>query len=233
MSANHREAARRWAGRVLPETNGPASWRRCAYVLRRASLARTLYLSVRYHGRIVISRRTRLRLGPGARIDLSRGSFLFVGFANLNPTPCAVHIGRQARLSVDGTVSINRGCRVSVNDGAHLHIGNRSYINDNSSVVCFESISIGVGCAIAWNTNILDANIHALVVEGEQRPRSQPIAIGDQVWLGTGAIVLPGVTIGSGAVVAAGSVVRSDVPARTVVAGNPARVVRERISWQP
>lgn len=51
--------------------------------------------------------------------------------------------------------------------------------------------------------------------------------VGDNVWIGNRAIVLPGVTIGDGAVVGAGSVVTRDVPARTVVAGNPARVVRE------
>ena len=53
-----------------------------------------------------------------------------------------------------------------------------------------------------------------------------PIRIGSNVWIGGGAIVLPGVTIGEGAVIGAGSVVRSDVPASTLVVGNPARVIR-------
>jgi maltose O-acetyltransferase len=52
------------------------------------------------------------------------------------------------------------------------------------------------------------------------------------VWIGTGAIILPGVTIGDGAVVGAGSVVTSDVKSGTVVAGNPARVIAEDVSWR-
>ena len=51
------------------------------------------------------------------------------------------------------------------------------------------------------------------------------------VWIGTGAVVRPGVTIGDGAVQAAGSVVTSDVPGRVLVAGNPARIIREAVSW--
>jgi len=63
------------------------------------------------------------------------------------------------------------------------------------------------------------------------RPRSGPVTIGDQVWIGTGATVLAGVTIGDGAVIAAGSVVAAAVPGRTLAAGNPARVVRQDVSW--
>ena len=56
--------------------------------------------------------------------------------------------------------------------------------------------------------------------------RALPITVGDHAWIGAGAIILPGVTIGAGAVVAAGSIVTRDVEPRTVVAGNPARFLR-------
>jgi acetyltransferase-like isoleucine patch superfamily enzyme len=121
---------------------------------------------------------------------------------------------------------------VFVHDGGHLEIGTRSFINDCSTVTCFEHIKIGSGCAISWNANILDTNAHELTVEGIPRPRSQGVTIGDHVWIGTGATVLAGVTIGDGAVVAAGSVVTSEVPSKALVAGNPARVIREDASWR-
>jgi acetyltransferase-like isoleucine patch superfamily enzyme len=71
-------------------------------------------------------------------------------------------------------------------------IGALPYINDCSTVTCFEHITIGSGCAISWDVNILDTNIHELLVNGEARSRSQPVTIGDNVWIGTGATVLAG-----------------------------------------
>lgn len=219
-------------GHWLPDSHSPITWRRIIWTVAQASLTRSCYLSVRHRGWCIISRRTRLKIGRGAKLNIPRGSFLFIGFANVNPTPCIIQLGRAAQLSVEGTININRGCRVYVNDGGHLSIGNRSYINDNSTITCFESISIGSSCAVSWNTNVLDANIHEIVAEERPRSRFQPVQIGDRVWVGTGATVLPGVTIGDGAIVAAGSVVTTDVPGATLAAGNPARIVRQNVSWR-
>jgi maltose O-acetyltransferase len=58
-------------------------------------------------------------------------------------------------------------------------------------------------------------------------PESRPVLIGDDVWIGTRALILPGVTIGSGAVVGAGSVVTGDIPERCLAVGNPARVIKK------
>jgi acetyltransferase-like isoleucine patch superfamily enzyme len=196
----------------------------------RISVFRTLYLSVRYGGRIIFLRGTRLQLGRGARIRVAKGARLVVGGSRVIGTPCSLSIRRNARLSIHGDVSINRGTRVLIDQGAHLEIGHQSYINYNSAVTCFEHITIGSNCAISWNTNIFDGNAHELIVAGVPRPRTRPVHIGNNVWVGTGAIVL-GVNIGNGAVVAAGSVVTADVPGEVVVAGNPARIVKQNISW--
>ena len=59
-----------------------------------------------------------------------------------------------------------------------------------------------------------------------------PITIGENVWIGCRALILKGVTIGDGAVVAAGAVVTKDVPANCVVAGNPAKIIKENVVWQ-
>ena len=131
-----------------------------------------------------------------------------------------------------GNAEIFRGTSVLVSDNAHLEMGRKSYINFDSTVICFDHITIGSDCAISWNTNMLDGNAHELVVDEAPHPRTQPVVIGDKVWIGTGATILSGVTIGDGAVVAAGSVVTADVPSRAVVAGNPARVVREKVTWR-
>ena len=217
--------------RLLPDSNERPDLSVVLRVALHVAIVRTLYLRVRYGGWCVVSRGTRLKIGPGSRLLIPDGSFLFLGFAHFTPAPCAVHLGRGATLSVRGTVQIHRGTRVFVHDGARLEIGNRSFVNDCSTVTCFQHITIGSGCAISWNTNILDTNAHELAIGGQPRPRSGPVTIGDQVWIGTGATVLAGVTIGDGAVIAAGSVVAAAVPGQTLVAGNPARVVREDVSW--
>ena len=218
-------APARWAGRRVLQR---------AAVLARVSVCRTIYRSARSGGGMcLVMRGTRIRLGRGAQITVARGSRLVLGSPHFTGRPCSVHLRAGARLTASGSAAIMRGTKILVSTGGHLELGQNSYINFNATVTCFEHISIGADCAIAWNTNILDANIHELIIDGAPRPRSRPISIGDNVWIGTGASVLSGVTIGDGAVVAACSVVTSDVPARSVVAGNPARVVREDVTWCP
>ena len=200
----------------------------------RVSVIRTLYFSARFHGRIIVMRRARIRLARGAKISVAPGSRLTLGLNISHATglPCSLRLYSNARLTVHGNAEIFHGTLVLVSDNAHLEMGHNSYINFNSTVVCYDHIIIGSDCAISWNTNMLDGNAHELVVGEVARARAQPVVIGDKVWIGTGAIILSGVTVGDGAVVAAGSVVTADVPGQTVVAGNPARVVREQVTWR-
>jgi acetyltransferase-like isoleucine patch superfamily enzyme len=173
-----------------------------------------------------------MKLSRGSRLDITKGSLLFMGFVHFTPAACSIHLGRNARMSVEGIAQIHRGTRVFIHDGAHLRMGNRSYINDCSTVTCFDEITMGSHCSISWNTNILDTNVHELTVGGERRARSMAVTIGNHVWIGAGATILAGVVIGDNAVVGAGSVVNSTVPDCALVAGNPARVVRTDVSWQ-
>jgi acetyltransferase-like isoleucine patch superfamily enzyme len=129
------------------------------------------------------------------------------------------HIGRLALRCMTAPVEIG------ATDGGQLTIGDRVFINQGASVVASESITIGDDCRIGDFVAIYDTDHHAL--EAGAEVRRSPVSIGRNVWLARGAVVLPGVTIGDHAVVAAGSVVTSDVPARALAAGNPARVVRE------
>lgn len=115
-----------------------------------------------------------------------------------------------------------------VDYGTQIHIGPGTFVNYGLTALDVVEIRIGANCQLANDIQLLTP-IHPL----DPQPRregweaAEPITIGDNVWIGGGAIVLPGVTIGDDAVVGAGSVVTKDVPARTVVAGNPARVIRE------
>ena len=128
-------------------------------------------------------------------------------------------------------------------------VGDRCYIGANSSVLCRNGVTLGNDVTIAWDVTIYDHDSHSmdwrdravmvqLFYERYGKPdcfdrvdwsnvRSAPIVIQDRVWIGFGATILKGVTIGEGAVVAARSVVTRDVEPYTVVAGNPARTIRK------
>ena len=215
-----------------PDTNNPVSRRLVYRICIQLSIVRSLYLSLRAGGFFLVSRGTKVRLEAGARVRLEPGSIFCVGFANRTGLPASLHLGVGAELVVSGTAQVLRGCRVFVHNGARLTMGSRSYVNDCSTLTCFEEITIGPGCSISWNTNIMDTNVHELVVDGVPSRRSAPVHLGSDVWVGSGATILAGVTVGDGAVIAAASVVTRDVPAGVLVAGNPARVIRTDVTWR-
>lgn len=114
-----------------------------------------------------------------------------------------------------------------VDYGAHITIGARCFANVGLVALDVATITIGDDVQIGPNVQLLTPT-HP--VEAEPRRQkweaAEPIVIGDNVWIGGGAIVLPGVTIGDNTVVGAGAVVSRDLPADVVAVGNPARVVR-------
>ncbi|WP_347344382.1 sugar O-acetyltransferase [Microbacterium sp.] len=115
-----------------------------------------------------------------------------------------------------------------VDYGEHISIGARTFVNYNLTALDVAPITIGEDCLLGPNVQLLTPT-HPI----DPRPRrdkleaARPITIGDNVWLGGGVIVCPGVTIGDNSVVGAGSVVTRDIPANVVAVGNPARVLRE------
>lgn len=106
-----------------------------------------------------------------------------------------------------------------------------SYINSHARIICGDEIAIGDGVAIAWNVEILDDNRHELCIDGTRTDRTAPITIEDNVWVGHGVSIKKGVTIKTGSVVASNSVVVSDIQPKTLVAGVPAEVISEDVSW--
>jgi acetyltransferase-like isoleucine patch superfamily enzyme len=135
----------------------------------------------------------------------------------------------RANLVVHGNFRTCTGSQVVVHPGAKLELGS-GYMNHKSTILCFNSIKIGHGVAIADNVVIRDSDNHSIL--SHSHLKTKPIVIGDHIWIGTNAIILKGVTIGDGAIIAAGAVVTKDVPAKALVAGVPAKVIRENIHWK-
>jgi maltose O-acetyltransferase len=115
-----------------------------------------------------------------------------------------------------------------VDYGEHISIGPRTFINYNLTALDVAAITIGTDCQLGPNVQLLTPT-HPI----EPQPRrdrleaAKPITIGDNVWLGGGVVVCPGVTLGDNSVIGAGAVVTRNIPANVVAVGNPARVIRE------
>ena len=129
-----------------------------------------------------------------------------------------------------------------------INIGNHTYIG-GSTFISRSSIEIGNNVTIAWGCTIYDHDSHSLDYKERRKDitdelndirnrvsfiknknwnvvNTKPIKICDDVWIGMNCIILKGVTIGEGAIIGAGSVVTKDIPAWTVVAGNPAKIIK-------
>jgi acetyltransferase-like isoleucine patch superfamily enzyme len=146
---------------------------------------------------------------------------------------------QNCELSV-GTNSMIESSILFDKENAQVIVGDNTFIGA-STIICAKSISIGNDVLISWGCTIVDHNSHSLHLnlrlndvanwmkgyKDWEHVQIVPITIQNKVWLGFNVIVLKGVTIGEGAIVGAGSVVTKDVPPYTIVAGNPARLIRE------
>ena len=153
----------------------------------------------------------RLKIGKGVRF-VSRNFEIFAGNY--------VTLYRYVKLSVYGNNTKK----------ARLYLGNGVSIGNRTELHVGDQISIGDGTLISWDCCIMDRDYHKLDSNVE---RTSPVTIGKHCWIGCNSIVLKGVTIGDGAVVAAGSVVTKDVPPGALVGGNPAKIIKEKVTWAP
>ena len=147
----------------------------------------------------------------------------------LNSLTVAGHNEKQRILrELFGSV----GSNASVDDNFHcdfgqnIHVGDNFHADYNCTMLDLAEIHIGHNCLIGPDVGIYTAG-HRLEPEGRVLDvYGLPITIGNDVWIGGHSTILPGVTIGDGAVIAAGSVVNKDVAPRTLVGGNPAKMIK-------
>jgi acetyltransferase-like isoleucine patch superfamily enzyme len=148
--------------------------------------------------------------------------------------PFSVRLQGRVQFSGCGEVVLGEG--VSFNGtvvpvelvtytSGRIEIGNHTFVNYGSSIAARASVKIGSHCLLGHYTFVMDNNQHD-TVKHSVLPGSDPVIIEDHVWIGSKAVILPGVRIGSRAVIGAGSIVTKDIPPRCVAAGNPARVLR-------
>jgi acetyltransferase-like isoleucine patch superfamily enzyme len=174
----------------------------------------------------------------------------FHGQANVHSTtrflPNATidNLSKNQDLISIGSHSVIRGQLLIFAHAGKIEIGDNCYIGENSRIWSAASVKIGDRVLIAHNVNIHDTDSHSInpmlrhqhfvevmsnghPVSNEFDIKSKPVVIESDVWIGFNSTILKGVTIGTGAIVAACSLVTKDVPPKTIVAGNPARLIRD------
>tara|TARA_Y100000031_G_C8124561_1_gene339851 strand:+ start:214 stop:855 length:642 start_codon:yes stop_codon:yes gene_type:complete len=173
------------------------------------------YLGIHKHARILLKENSSIEFGSAW--DLT-------GFSE-----STLKIDAGGTLKINGKFNFHTGAFVVVNRDATLEIGS-GYTNNSAEICCFKSIKIGNNVSISKGVIIRDSDNHT--IDNNTKKTTQPIVIGNHVWIGLGAKILKGVTIGDGAIVAAGAVVNKDIPAKALVGGVPAKILKTNVEWK-
>lgn len=141
--------------------------------------------------------------------------------------------GRWPDINNEGKIFIGVNCSfrsfrlrqcITVRKNAELEIGYNSYLNDGVNICATQFIRIGHHAKIGDMTYIYDTDFHE--VSPDAPIKHAPVSIGNNVWIGAKSMILPGTVIGDHSVIAAGSIVTGEIPAKSLAAGSPARVIK-------
>jgi acetyltransferase-like isoleucine patch superfamily enzyme len=138
----------------------------------------------------------------------------------------------DGRVVFNGRADIGHSVKINVHKSGELVIGDNFIVNAETSIICRKQVSFGDNNLVSWQCMITDTDFHQLEQKGEQINPDEPIRFGDRVWIGMRTNILKGTTIADGIVIGAGSVVVGNLEQHnTVYAGNPAKPIKENISW--
>ena len=195
----------------------------------KKDLIKTIYYSKKVEGEIECHKYVRMVVAKKANLNI-KGKLILGSKANKkSKQETRFYIEDDAKLTVTGDFNVGAGTDIRIFKNAELTIGS-GYLNADDQIICEEKITIGNDVAIAREVIIRDTDSHE-ILDGKHT-KTKPVTIGNHVWIGTRAIIMKGVTIGDGAIIAAGAVVTKDVPAHSIVAGVPAKIIKENVELE-
>lgn len=202
--------------------------RQTRFINKKALLEPNAHATVYNHSNIHIDKTSRLIVKEFGRLSVNT-----VNIKREKVSPSTLWLGNRSSFICKGRVDIREGSQIILFEDSTLEIGDSVVLN-GCVIQSATSITIGNNSSITAGTLVQDTDFHpSYEKDGSPKPYKKPISIGNNVWIASRCIILKGVTIGDGAVVASGAVVTHDVPPYTLVAGNPAKVVKENIiSWR-
>ena len=197
-----------------PRHGGPLTLLR---FMRRHGMLNAKYL------RLVVRLLHRRYLWPGgSRLRLD-------GLAFIGPR-VVLQIGKRGRISLGRWSWIGHGSKIRCHEG-EVSIGAKTVLGQECTISAYQRVTIGRECVIADRVMMIDFDHGAAEVERPVRLQGiykRDVRVGHNVWIGYGACILRGVTVGDNAIIGTSAVVTKDVPANAVVGGVPARVLRMR-----
>jgi len=162
-----------------------------------------------------------------------KGSILF-GYKRIRGSKLESRLAVEGNASLtieSGNVSIYYGTDILVFNGASLTFKGTAAINQRVQIICMDNITIGDDVMISRDVVIRDNDGgHEILTAGYKK--TAPVIIGNHVWIGQGAMIMKGVTIGDGAIISAGAWVITNVKPNTLVMGDPARTIQKDIVWR-
>lgn len=226
----------------------------------RACLSGKIIIDKEHRYPLIVGHKTKLIIRPGCAIILEsekckRDTEIFHNnpiFSNATTIGLAPHffcfdpptngitcidLDNDSRLIMGINTIILPGSYITANHHAKISIGENSYISQEVVINARSSVKIGKNVMLGQQVRIMDYDAHDIFSLQEHTLKevinsSRSIIIQDNVWVGFRATILKGVTIGSGSIVAANACVTSNVPNNVIVAGNPAKIVKENVSWE-
>lgn len=145
-------------------------------------------------------------------------------------------MNRRTTICIDGELIING--RVSIGNGSNIEIsgvcqmGDNYIITANSKIICKEKIEFGENCMISWDCLIMDTDCHKIYSNDNTTiNKNKMIIIGDNVWIGCRSVVMKGSKIKNNSIVGAQSIVAGEFEENNLIAGFPARKLKENIRW--
>lgn len=192
-------------------------------VLKKFCTNKTFIKSIRFY------KKSKVKI-DGSSIIINNGNLNFnTPLQKKNGAHSYLTMCKLSRLIIQKPFTISTGADIYIGEGAELELGG-GYIMNSAHIRCLKKIKIGEDVAIARDVIILDSDRHEILYDGYVQTKE--ISIGNHVWIGSRVTILKGVKIGDGAIIAAGSVVSKDVPAKTLVGGIPAKIIKDNVTWK-
>ncbi|MFR2774230.1 MAG: acyltransferase [Anaerostipes sp.] len=181
---------------------------------------------------LILNRGSITNIHPSANIEINGKLILNSERKKGSSAETILEMEENSELKINGCFSTFYNNEICIMKKGRLKIDS-GYMNAGAQLRCMNSITIGKNCAIARDCLIMDFDAHSITYEDNSNNCiSKPIVIGNHVWIGARSIILKGVSIGDGAVIGAGSVVTRNVPQNSIVAGNPAKILKQNIEWR-